>query len=151
MYDVIVAATDFSEDSRVGVATAARLAQKVGARVVLAHVLDDTLPPLLAEPTRRQVFEEHRRMAQESLEAWRQAYLAKVRGEVRILEGSPHRQIAKVANEAQSSLIVVSSHGHSRVGELLLGSTTERLLHCASCPVLVVRPQMRKGARDEEL
>lgn len=40
--------------------------------------------------------------------------------------------------EMQLQSYVVGSHGHGFVGRVLMGSTAERILHIASCPVLVV-------------
>lgn len=52
----------------------------------------------------------------------------------------PAHQIAEVAREAGADLIVVGTRGHSAIAGLLLGSVTQRLLHVAPCPVLVVPP-----------
>lgn len=46
--------------------------------------------------------------------------------------------IADAAREAGADLIVVGTRGHAPVAGLLLGSVTQRLLHIAPCPVLVI-------------
>jgi nucleotide-binding universal stress UspA family protein len=51
---------------------------------------------------------------------------------------SPAQVIADSAKELGSDLIVIGTRGHSSLGGLLLGSTTNRLLHLAPCPVFVV-------------
>jgi nucleotide-binding universal stress UspA family protein len=51
---------------------------------------------------------------------------------------SPAQVIAQAAKESNSDLIVIGTRGHSSLGGLLLGSTTNRLLHLAPCPVFVV-------------
>ncbi|HEX5192075.1 MAG TPA: universal stress protein [Solirubrobacteraceae bacterium] len=48
------------------------------------------------------------------------------------------RAIADAASEGQGDVIVVGTRGHTAIGGLLLGSVTQRLLHVAHCPVVVV-------------
>lgn len=47
--------------------------------------------------------------------------------------------LLRVAEEYDSTAMVVGSHGHSTLGEILLGSTTHALLRHAGRPVVVVR------------
>jgi nucleotide-binding universal stress UspA family protein len=47
--------------------------------------------------------------------------------------------LLRVAKEHDSAAVVVGSHGHSTLGEILLGSTTHTLLKQADRPVIVVR------------
>jgi nucleotide-binding universal stress UspA family protein len=47
--------------------------------------------------------------------------------------------LTRVAAEEEAQALVVGSHGHSTLGELLLGSTTRGVLRHADCPVVVVR------------
>lgn len=51
--------------------------------------------------------------------------------------GAAH-DIADAAQRHGADLIAVGSRGHTRLGGLVLGSVTQRLLHIASCPVIVV-------------
>jgi nucleotide-binding universal stress UspA family protein len=53
--------------------------------------------------------------------------------------GYPAEEIVRVAEELHCDLIVVGSRGHSMFQSLLLGSTSDRVLHHAHCPVLVVK------------
>ena len=54
--------------------------------------------------------------------------------------GSPHQEILEEAREREADLIVVATHGHSGVEQILFGSTADRIVHNATCPVLTVRP-----------
>lgn len=58
----------------------------------------------------------------------------------------PAHQIADLAREADADLIVVGTRGHGALAGLVVGSVTQRLLHVAPCPVLVVPPEKPIGA-----
>jgi len=58
----------------------------------------------------------------------------------RVVEGGRARQL--LLDHARSAqLLVVGSRGHAELGGLLLGSTSQALIHHAPCPVLVVRAE----------
>jgi nucleotide-binding universal stress UspA family protein len=56
-----------------------------------------------------------------------------------IVPGHAAQTIARAAAEHNVDLIVVGHTGHSRLHHLFLGSTADRVVERASCPVLVVR------------
>lgn len=56
-----------------------------------------------------------------------------------VLFGSPDSRIVETAEEMHADMIVVGSHGYSRWERLLLGSTSDSVVHHAPCSVLVVR------------
>ena len=59
----------------------------------------------------------------------------------RIEEGSdPAEALLDVAQEVSASVIVIGLRHRTPVGKLLLGSTAQRLLLDAKCPVLAVKP-----------
>jgi len=62
--------------------------------------------------------------------------------------GSPHQEILDEADERNVDLIVVASHGHSGVEQILFGSTADRIVHHAKCPVLTVRPVNAKEGEE---
>jgi nucleotide-binding universal stress UspA family protein len=54
-------------------------------------------------------------------------------------EGDPSTLILNTASEGSFDLIVLGHRGYSRIKELLLGSTTERVAHLAKCAVLIIK------------
>ncbi|HSL98116.1 MAG TPA: universal stress protein [Candidatus Deferrimicrobiaceae bacterium] len=56
-----------------------------------------------------------------------------------VLEGRPASAIIEEARGYGAQLIVLGSHGHSRIASMLLGSTSAEVVARAHCPVLVAR------------
>lgn len=54
--------------------------------------------------------------------------------------GNPYHEILEEADEQGVDLIVVATHGHSGVEHMLFGSTADRIVRHARCPVLTIRP-----------
>ena len=52
----------------------------------------------------------------------------------------PAEQVVDIADEVGAELIVIGMRRRSAVGKLLLGSTAQRILLDARCPVLAVKP-----------
>ena len=59
--------------------------------------------------------------------------------------GRPYRGDFRVAREIDADLIVLSTRGHSGLKHLLLGSTAERVVRNAPCPVLVARKRKQRS------
>ena len=59
--------------------------------------------------------------------------------EIRIEDGQPAQVILDVAKEEAVDLIIMGAHRHTVIGDAMLGTTTHKVLHSASQPVLVVR------------
>lgn len=55
--------------------------------------------------------------------------------------GAPYVEIDKYAEEHDIDVIVVGTHGRSGLTHLLLGSTAEKIVRKAPCPVLTVHPK----------
>ena len=62
-----------------------------------------------------------------------------------IRAGRPYQEIIGLAREMDADLIVLSTRGHSGLKHLLLGSTAERVVRNAPCPVLIVRKRKQKS------
>jgi nucleotide-binding universal stress UspA family protein len=134
--------TDFSDTSAKAFATARSLAAKFGARIIVVHVEDDRVSPLLVEymavgleSLRRRQVEEARRQLGEFVAA-HLGQTADVELEVSL--GVPHAEIVRLATEREVDLIVMATHGRGFISHAVMGSTTERVLRRSPCPVLVV-------------
>ena len=58
---------------------------------------------------------------------------------VKAVEGTPFREILKIAEDEDVSLIALGSHGKSNIMEKLLGSVSEKVIRGSKRPVLVVK------------
>lgn len=58
---------------------------------------------------------------------------------VDVVVGDPAHAITDFASEKKADLIVIPSHGRTGLTRLLIGSTAERVVRLAHCPVLVLR------------
>ena len=64
-----------------------------------------------------------------------------VQAEGIVISGRPWQGVVDHAKEAETDLIVVSTHGYTGLKHVLLGSVTEKIVRHAPCPVLVVRDE----------
>ena len=69
--------------------------------------------------------------------------LARQRVGVHVRSGDAGHEIAQLASEVNADLVVVGTHRHARVKQLLLGSTAEHVMTTATCPVFVAGPRPR--------
>lgn len=58
---------------------------------------------------------------------------------IRVVDGYPAQVILDAARECAVDLIVMGAHSHTAIGEMIVGSTTRKVLHNATLPVLVVK------------
>lgn len=72
-------------------------------------------------------------------EAQQQALDHKLKPNVQLVHGNAEMEILNLCEKVGASLIVMGAYGHTRIRELILGSTTSHVLRKASVPVLLVR------------
>lgn len=134
--------TDFSEYSAHARHYAIELAKKFDATIVALHAVP--LPVSAASyeivvdmTSMRDMMEEaaHKRLAEEA----EQIQAAGVNVETVVRVGTAFVEIVDVAQAQQVDLIVIATHGWGALKHLLLGSTAERIVRKAPCPVLTVR------------
>lgn len=138
----ILAPVDFSNVSNRVAEAAGELARAFGARVLLLHVI---APPLnvVTYDMPVEAFSKELEFAQEQatrkLTALRR--LLDIKGltvETRIVQGHAVETILAEAQAEGAGYIVMGSHGHGALYELLAGSTTHGVLHRAQCPVVIL-------------
>lgn len=145
---VILAATDFSETAEAALDWASELARLQGARLELIHAV--TVPPSLPGfvPPGPAFDEEVRTAAQTRLgEAAARLREAGADVSTHLGIGTPSQVILSRAEDLGAAAIVMGTRGLTGLRHLLLGSTTERVMHRAPCPVLSVHPADRGGHR----
>ena len=141
--ETILLTTDLSETAERAFAPARAMAELFGARILLAFVEEVRMPPLVLDyetPEVVQLLQDHRSLARTKLDALVAKKLGEgIEVELGLLTGSPHAEIVRLAEEKSADLIVMATHGRATLTHAILGSTTERVLRQAPCPVLVAR------------
>lgn len=134
----ILVPVDFSECSRKALQYAIPLARQFGAELTLLYVME----PLVLLPTAEalpQVMAESAEDAQASLEILRETVGDDLACQTLVRDGSPHLEIVDAAKALDIDLIILSTHGRTGLGHILLGGTAEKVVRRAGCPVLIVR------------
>jgi nucleotide-binding universal stress UspA family protein len=134
---------DFSPLSKKALDYAARLARQFGAELTVFHVVEPEIPPafdgfMIAPPP---VSNGAAAMSAGRLKTLvtsaRNAGVTRARSSVRC--GLAAIEIVEAAKELDVDLIVIATHGYTGWKHFAIGSTAERVVRAAPCPVLVVR------------
>jgi universal stress protein A len=137
----VLCPTDLSPDGAKALSLAAALCGATGAELTLVHVHPREMPmaaefSYLSPPPLDDVERAEVGAKLEALAA--PARATGVRARIRVLEGDPAFEVARLAREIEADLVVVGFHSEARLRHLLMGSTAEELVRRAGCPVLVV-------------
>lgn len=137
----ILVATDFSDTARAGVDWAVELAKTHGARIELVHSLlvpsraTDFVP---SPPDFTEALQEAASGRLNEITELVRAQGVEVTAELKL--GVPSQVILDTARQVNADLVVIGTRGLSGLRHLLLGSTAERVVQHAHCPVLTVHP-----------
>lgn len=148
----ILAPIDFSDGSAVAAQHAVALAMHFDSRIVFAHVIE-AAPAEFRAMTLGYAFEEAEEFHDimlAKLEAFASKTASGVPYEAVVLEGNPAHRLEVLARETEADFAVMATRGHGVFRRFLVGSTTAKLLHDLSCPVLTGvhladRPPFRPG------
>lgn len=135
---------DFSQFSKKALQYALRFAEQFEADITVVHVVqrlmidpDDVgLPAKVREPNLDRLPADKRQLEKMCAELSSAQRLGVT---PLICQGAPAREIIETATKLNADLIVIATHGYTGLKHLCLGSTTERVVREAPCPVLVVR------------
>ena len=141
----ILVPIDFSAHSKNALKYAIPLAGQFRASLHLVYVVEPTIYPAdlgFGQVVLPGVEDELRHKGAEELEGLIEREIGKrVKATYVVRTGSPHHEILLESQEKGVDMIVVATHGHSGVEHILFGSTADRIVRHATCPVLTVRPQ----------
>jgi universal stress protein A len=150
----ILVPIDFSEYSKKALRYAHRFAEQFSASLTLLYVVEPTVYPAdfsFGQVGFPNVEDELRKKGEEELKAMIAEIVGdQVPSEAVVKTGLPFIEVTSYAAEQDIDLIIVATHGHTGVEHILFGSTAEKIVRKAPCPVLVVR-QKEKDFLDERV
>ena len=137
MFTRILHANDGSDHAFNALKLALRIAKKDGAELHMVSVEERGHMPELSEED--DVAATTVRFDKALQQARALAEKSHVKLHTHVLAGHPARNVIKLASDLGADLIIVGASGHSALYDRMIGSRAQKILHHASCPVLVVK------------
>jgi len=142
-FEKILTAIDFSENSEFAFEYALTMAQQFNAELTIMHVINEPVdlrgfyvPHISFEQLEKEIEEGAAKM----MENFCSTRLASFQNyKTAIVSGIPYDEITRKADEIGASLIVLGTHGRTGLDHILFGSTAERVVRSANCPVMTIR------------
>ncbi len=145
----ILVPVDESRPSQNALAVAAGLARETGAEVILTHVVQmrwsQDEPELKA--TYGDIVDDYRQAGEETLRRTAESEVfSGLDVDTELLFGnSPARGLLNLAKEREVDAIVMGSRGRGGFGSMILGSVSQRVIHDATVPVIIVPPHLEQA------
>jgi nucleotide-binding universal stress UspA family protein len=136
----ILVPVDFSDCSKKALQYAIPFARQFGAELTLISVVEPYPAVPEMAPTDVETIGDTKR----ELEKLRQSVPETVRARTLLRTGSPPTEIVDAASDLGTDLIIIATHGRKGLSRVVLGSTTEKVVRHAPCPVLIVRESERE-------
>jgi nucleotide-binding universal stress UspA family protein len=139
----ILTAIDFSENSYFAFEYALTLATQFQAELTIMHVINEPVdlrgfyvPHISFEQLEKEIEEGAEKMMAKFCQTHLGAY---TNYKTAIVTGIPYEEIIRKAEETSAALIVLGTHGRTGLDHIIFGSTAERVVRGATCPVLTIR------------
>ncbi len=137
--------TDFSEGALGALPHAVDLAKNCGAKLYMLHVIYDIAIASGLYVPHVSVDEMYKELESGAAKELENFGLEERKGikdmYYSVLRGVPYEEILKFAQEKNIDIIVLGTHGRKGLDRFLFGSTAEKVVRYATCPVLTVRGQ----------
>jgi len=147
----VVCPVDLSEVSMGALKVASDVASQCEAALVIVNVVEPIVAPSDFTFGPMTTGEVEDRLVERSVQALKElaATLRLPAGSVtfRVERGRASTEIVRVAQEEKADVIVIGTHGYTGMAHVLLGSTAERVIRKAPCPVLTVRAADLNGTK----
>lgn len=143
----ILVPIDFSDYSKNALKYAVQFAKHFNAKMFLIYVVEPVIYP--ADFSMGQVaipstdIDLSKRAEEELNNLAKTAIDPSLQCECIIKTGKPFVEINDTAAEKDVDLIIIATHGHTGVEHLLFGSTAEKVVRKAPCPVLTLREPIK--------
>ena len=146
---------DFSDYSKSALKYAVNFVKQFNAELILIYVVEPVIYPpdfsmgQIAIPSvdlemDKRAVEELTKLAQKEIPHEVKVYSV-------VKTGKPFIEIIETAAEENVDLIIIATHGHTGVEHILFGSTAEKVVRKAPCPVLTLREPIKGYAFKEEM
>ena len=139
----ILVPIDFSDCSRKALRYAVPVAERFGAQLLLLYVIETNVLPAelgyVPFEAKRARIASAQAALEELAQRTEQALGTHFVRQITVRNGIPWQEITAAARALDVDLIVLSTHGYTGIKHILMGSTAERVVQHAPCPVLVVR------------
>lgn len=138
---------DFSDYSKNALRYAVQFAKQFKAKIFLVYVVEPMIYPAdfsMGQVAIPSMDADVQTRAEEELQNLAKSLVDKsTEVETIIRTGKPFVEIIETANEKDIDLIIIATHGHTGVEHLLFGSTAEKVVRKAPCPVLTLREPIK--------
>lgn len=138
---------DFSDYSKSALKYAVNFAKSFNADIILIYVVEPIIYPpdfsmgQIAMPSINTEWDDRAKDELQKLAKSEIADIANVKTVIKT--GKPFVEIIETAKEENIDLIIIATHGHSGVEHILFGSTAEKVVRKAPCPVLTLREPIK--------
>ena len=148
----ILVPIDFSEYSKNALKYVISFAAHFKAELLLVYVVEPAVYPAdfsFGQVALPNIEQELRVRGTAELDQLVKSQIAdKVPARFTVRTGKPFLEIINTAKEEEIDLIIIATHGHTGVEHILFGSTAEKVVRKAPCPVLVVRTPEREFVKE---
>jgi nucleotide-binding universal stress UspA family protein len=138
-YHSILVPFDGSDSSTKALIKACALAKIDGAEVSVLYVIpryEEMIDFFKTEMIKKSLFQEAQKIVERATAI---AAQAGVMIKATVQEGHAGEKIVEISDTMKHDLIVVGTHGWSGMNKAVMGSTAERVIAYASCPILIAR------------
>ncbi|MBK8947001.1 MAG: universal stress protein [Ignavibacteriae bacterium] len=143
----ILVPVDFSNYSKNALRYAVNFSKKFNSKIYLVYVVEPVIYPSdfsMGQVTFPVTDTELNERAKEELETLAKEEIgSEIQVETIIRTGKPFVEINETARELDIDLIIIATHGHTGMEHLLFGSTAEKVVRKAPCPVLTLREPIK--------
>ncbi len=150
MINKILVPIDFSDYSKKALQYTVKFAKQFNSEISLLYVIEPVIYPAdlsMGQMVIPNADVDYGEKAEEELNVLAKSEIGDLLNyKIMVKTGKPFMEIIDTATEIDADLIIISTHGHTGVEHLLFGSTSEKVVRKAPCPVLTMREPI-KGFR----
>lgn len=143
----ILVPIDFSDYSLSALKYAVNFAKYFEAKIFLVYVVEPMIYPAdfsMGQVSIPSMDVDMSDRAKSELEALAKSIISKTQEvDIIIKVGKPFIEINETAAEIDADLIIIATHGHTGVEHILFGSTAEKVVRKAPCPVMTLREPIK--------